>query len=76
MDKRKSLLAKIIILIILQLVFVYGFVATLLEFCLLYYTSREMTFWEYLSYFVLTIMAISLAYSVYMTKHTIETLPE
>lgn len=66
---------KLILLIILQIVFIYGFIATIVEFvALILYPGYHSPFWDSISYFVLTVMSASLVYSIALTKQRIKDL--
>ena len=66
---------KLILLILLQIVFIYGLFATVVEFIvLLTYPGYHSPFWDLISYFVLAVMAVSLVYSIALTKQRIKDL--
>ena len=73
--KRKTIfILKIVYYIILQLVFIYGLLANIVN--LIAPPVRKFGVWDYMHLFVIVIMIISLIFSVAKTKYCIKNLPE
>ena len=73
--KRKTIfILKIVYYIILQLVFIYGLLANIVN--LIAPPVRKFGVWDYMHLFVIVIMISSLIFSVAKTKYCIKNLPE
>jgi len=81
LDNRKRntmLILKIVCYIILQLVFIYGLIANIVNIIVFLIAPpvRKFGVWDYMHLFVIVIMIISLIFSVAKTKYCIKSLPE
>ena len=72
------LILKIVCYIILQLVFIYGLIANIVNLIVFIIAPpvRKFGGWDYIACFIIVVTIVSLFFSVARTKYCINSLPE